>query len=146
MGLSFPVQSVVYVDTNAVIYTVERIAPYFPLLDPLWTAARRGEIHVISSDLLIVETLPGPLRAGDAAMEAIYRRVLFASTDLELVPISHAILEAAAQLRSLSGIRTPDAIHAATALSRGADIFVTNDRGFRRVAGLPVTVLADLIP
>jgi predicted nucleic acid-binding protein len=39
----------------------------------------------------------------------------------------------AAQIRATHGLRTPDAIHAATALQSGASGIVTNDAGFRRL-------------
>jgi len=55
------------------------------------------------------------------------------------------ILERAAQLRAATNLKTPDAIHAATALEHGCTLFVTNDSTFRRVPGLPVTILADLL-
>lgn len=34
--LSLPVSGLVYVDTNCVIYSVERIQPFGSLLEPLW--------------------------------------------------------------------------------------------------------------
>ncbi len=43
-------------------------------------------------------------------------------------------------------LKAPDAIHAATALDVGAALFITNDSGFRRVSGLPVVVLSELLP
>ncbi|MCY4640978.1 MAG: PIN domain-containing protein [Chloroflexi bacterium] len=38
-----------------------------------------------------------------------------------------------------------DAAHAATALQAECALFVTNDTDFRRVDGLPVTILDDLL-
>jgi len=55
------------------------------------------------------------------------------------------IWEQAAQLRAATGLKTPDAVHAATALVVGASLFVTNDPAFRRVDNLPVTVLSELM-
>jgi predicted nucleic acid-binding protein len=45
----------------------------------------------------------------------------------------------------LTRLRTPDAIHAATALELGVALFVTNDFGFRGVPDLPAAVLADVL-
>jgi predicted nucleic acid-binding protein len=50
-----------------------------------------------------------------------------------------------AHLRAEYNLRTPDAIQAATALSCGATGFVSNDAGFRRVTGLDIMVLDDLL-
>jgi predicted nucleic acid-binding protein len=47
-------------------------------------------------------------------------------------------------LRANHNLKTPDAIHAATALAAGCVLFVTNDAGFRCVPGLPVAVLSEV--
>jgi predicted nucleic acid-binding protein len=60
------------------------------------------------------------------------------------VPISRQILEAAAQIRAASGLKTPDAIHAATALIEGCTLFVTNDAAFRSIPGLNVAILSEI--
>ena len=65
--------------------------------------------------------------------------------DVQMVPITQAVLEEAANLRATLGLRTPDAIHLATALLNGCALLVTNDRAFRRVPDLAVTVLSELV-
>ncbi len=49
---------------------------------------------------------------------------------LKIIPLTTEIAAAAARLRTRHGIRTPDAIHAATALAGGAGGIITNDQGF----------------
>jgi predicted nucleic acid-binding protein len=56
------------------------------------------------------------------------------------------VIERAAALRAATSLKTPDAIHAATALIEECTLLVTNDALFRRVPGLNVTVLRDLLP
>jgi len=53
-------------------------------------------------------------------------------------------LEIAADLRATTRLKTPDAIHAATALDAGCALFVTNDPAFRRVPRLNVAVLSEV--
>jgi predicted nucleic acid-binding protein len=60
------------------------------------------------------------------------------------LPITRAIVESAARLRAAHQLKTPDAIHAATALDCGCTLFVTNDAVFRRVPGLTVAVLGEV--
>jgi hypothetical protein len=55
------------------------------------------------------------------------------------------ILREAARLRAATSLKTPDALHAATAMSTGCVLFVTNDVGFHGVTGLPLVVLDDLL-
>ncbi|MFH0939479.1 MAG: PIN domain-containing protein [Planctomycetota bacterium] len=60
-------------------------------------------------------------------------------------PITLSILEHAASLRAATGLKAPDAIHAATALTQGEIIFVTNDQSFKRVPNLSVIVLQEML-
>ena len=144
-ALTLPGGGLVYVDTQILIYTVERHPAYEPVLRPLWEAAQDGDVEAVSSDLTLMETLVSPLRSGDAALQADYERALL-GTDLRLLPLTQVVLREAARLRaSIPGLRTPDALHAATALLSGCALFVTNDRGFRRVAGLPLVLLDDVL-
>ena len=65
---------------------------------------------------------------------------------MRVEPITEAVLRRGAQLRAAAPtLRTPDAIHAATALEAGCAMFLTNDTDFRTVPGLPVTVLNDVV-
>jgi predicted nucleic acid-binding protein len=139
-----PSAGLVYLDTNPVIYSVEKHPVYWPLLQPLWQAAKAKSIEIISSDLTLMETLVGPLKVGDAALVNAYEQ-LFLQAQTRLLPITQTILRAAAQLRATTKLKTPDALHAATALGAGCALFVTNDSGFRGVASLPLVFLSDLL-
>lgn len=143
--LTVPSGGSAYLDANAFIYTVERIDPYRTVLDPFWQSVRASAAVVLTSELTWLEVLVGPLKTGDVALWATYRAVLDTSPDVRMLPVSRAILERAAHLRATTGLKTPDAIHAATALIAGCALLVTNDAAFRRVPGLNVTVLRDLL-
>lgn len=144
--LILPSSGPIYVDASGFIYSVERIEPYAGLLDPLWRAAQAQQFGVISSELTLLETLVKPFRAGDVVLEQLFRR-LFQAREVRLLPATASLWEQAARLRAATlGLRTPDALHAATALAAGATLFVTNDPGFHRIPGLPVTILSTLLP
>ncbi|HKW22126.1 MAG TPA: PIN domain-containing protein [Ktedonobacterales bacterium] len=144
-SLSLAQRGLVYVDANILIYTVERVAPYVQMLDPFWQQLGAQNAIAVTSELTTVETLVGPLRSGDATLEALFRRILFRSPTLRLLPITRDILERAARLRATHpGLKTPDAIHAATALDANCAQMLTNDPTFRQVAGLTVVAPQDL--
>lgn len=84
-----------------------------------------------------------PLRDANARLEVLFRSIL-AVAEMELIPDTLAIWEDAARIRAQTGLSTPDALHAATALSVGCTLFVTNDTDFQRIQRLPVVVLDDL--
>lgn len=142
-SLILPPSGSVYVDTNPVIYTVEKVEPYRSFLDPLWTAVLSGQLTIVSSELTWLETLVKPMRDNDTALEALYRAFLSVK-EVRLVPATLRLWEQAARLRGL-GLKTPDALHAATALASGCALFLTNDAQFQRVPSLPVIILKDAI-
>lgn len=142
-SLILPPSGSVYVDANSAIYAVEKIEPYHSFLSPLWPAAQAGRVTLVTSELTYLETLVKPLREENAALEHLFRAFLTAQ-EMELIPATLAIWEQAARLRTL-GLKTPDALHAATGLAVGCALFLTNDDVFLRVPGLTVTVLKTAI-
>ncbi len=88
-ALVLPASGLVYVDANPVIYSVEKHPVYGPLLQPLWQAAQAKTIEVVSSDLVLMEVLVGPLKSGDTALIQNYEQAL-TGTDMRLLPITQA--------------------------------------------------------
>jgi predicted nucleic acid-binding protein len=143
--LTLPASGSIYLDANGFIYSIERVAPYYPVLDTFWQDIRMQGLSVLTSELTLLETLVKPIRNGDQVLETAFRTVLLTSPDVQLAPIARDIVERATHIRAIAGLKTPDAIHAATALELGCGLFLTNDAAFRRVSGLIVTVLSDLL-
>ena len=77
--LTLPAGGSVYVDANAIIYSVERIEPYRGLLAPMWQEARAGRFTLASSELVVLETLIKPLREGNARLEMLFRSIFVAA-------------------------------------------------------------------
>jgi predicted nucleic acid-binding protein len=143
-SLIVPSSGQVYLDANPIIYSVEKHPVYEPLLAPLWHAAAARTIEIVSSDLALMETLVGPLKSGDLILADTYEQ-LFQQAQTSLFPITRSILREAAQLRATTKLKTPDALHAATAQQKRCALFVTNDSDFRGVLAIPTVILADLL-
>ncbi len=143
-SLTLPPEGPVYLDSSGFIYSVERIEPYAGMLDSLWQQAKRGQFSIVTSDLTVLETLVKPLREGDAIVEGLFRSLLEAR-EVTLIPATRLLWEEAARLRAATGLKTPDALHAAAALHAECALFVTNDSDFRRLKSLEVAVLGDLL-
>lgn len=135
---------VIYLDAVTIIYSVENVQPYRELLYPLWRSAAVGQIRLVGSELLLLETLVKPIREQDVILQRAFHHIL-TNSDLELIPISRQVLDQAARVRAAWSLKTPDSIHAATALSAHCTNFLTNDKAFSRVATLSVQVLDSIL-
>ena len=142
--LALPLAGLVYLDASSLIYSVERVEPYRTLLEPMWQQAQDRDLTIVSSPVLVIEALVKPIRDGNKEIESQYRE-LFASNAVRLLDASYEVFEDAARLRAATGLKTPDALHAATALRASCVLFISNDTDFRRVQGLPLVVLDDMI-
>jgi predicted nucleic acid-binding protein len=144
-SLAVPSSGHVYVDSQICIYTVERHAKYAPVLQALWMAARAGQVTVVTSELSTLESLVLPLRRHNDPLTQDYDQ-FFQLPTIRTNAISSSILREAAKLRALHrSLKTPDAIHAATAFHVGASLFLSNDYGFRAIPGLPLVLLDDIL-
>lgn len=143
--IAFPGEGPVYFDANVLIYTVEGIEPYASLAQPLWDAVDAGDLAAITSQLTLLEVLVRPLREGDAEAAARFREILLCTVGVSCRTVDLTILESAARVRAAYRLRTPDAVHAATAVASGCNFLLTNDPCFRRVPDLNVLLLSDLV-
>jgi len=114
-----------------------------PVIAPLFDAVDRGERRIVTSALTLVELLVVPYRVGDLSLAERYEALLTRSRGLELIELDRGQLKSAAALRALYGVRTPDALQLAAALSAACGSFVTNDRELPEPPGLKVLQIAD---
>lgn len=130
-----PAGSVVALDTPVFVYFLEHHPRYYAAARALLRRIERGEVAGALSSLVFAELLVPAYRAGDRPLAKRILGLLTAFPHLQVVDVSPRIAAQAAELRAAHGLRTPDAIHAATALAAQAAGIVTNDRHFDRLAG-----------
>lgn len=92
----------------------------------------------MTSRISRLERRSKPTRDRDAALLARYDA---AFAKARVVEITAAIIEGATELRARYGFRSPDAIHLATAIDGGADVFITGDASLARCTEITVDVL-----
>jgi predicted nucleic acid-binding protein len=131
-------------DTAPLIYFVERHPSYFDRMLFIMRYVDRGLIAGVVSTIALTEVLVQPLRAGDNALTERYEAILSNSHDFRLEPITTIVARHAADLRARYNLRTPDALHVATAITAGCDAFLTNDAAFQRIAEITILVLDEL--
>ncbi|HRF97417.1 MAG TPA: type II toxin-antitoxin system VapC family toxin [Aggregatilineales bacterium] len=133
-----------YLDTSPIIYYVEEHPSYIAQMDVLMAHVKQNSIQMICSVMTLTEILPRPIRLGQLQLVKDYREILLNSTEFKLIPVLEKIAESAAQLRATYNLKTPDALHVATAIESGCHAFLTNDLGIKRVIGIRVLVLDEL--
>jgi predicted nucleic acid-binding protein len=101
-------------------------------------------IRVISSAITLTEVLFYPIQLGRTDLENAYRDILSNTGVFQLWPVTTSIAERAARLRVEHNLRTPDALHLATAVLTGCEAFLTNDQRLKRVGDINVLTLDDL--
>ena len=63
--LILPLTGLVYIDASGLIYSVERVEPYRPPLEPMWQGAQDGNLTIVSSPVLLIEAVVKPLLDGN---------------------------------------------------------------------------------
>jgi predicted nucleic acid-binding protein len=130
---------ILFLDACTIIYLIEAEAEFHAT-----AVGRLRDLRaqfpcsqLAASRLSLLECLVKPTRDGETALIREYRG-FFAARDLLLVELTAAVVESTIALRVCHGLRTPDALQAASALTLPTDghRFLTNDRRFERVAGL----------
>ncbi len=146
MGWLAPLSgALVGIDTAPVIYYIEQYPAFHAHVRPFFEAVARGSFATVTSMVTVIEVLVQPLRRGDLQLANEYRDILLRSAGVTTLALSEDIAEETARVRAQYNLRTPDAIHIATALHTRASFFLTNDASFRRVPGIQVLVITDLV-
>jgi predicted nucleic acid-binding protein len=133
-----------YIETAPLIYYVEENLTYLALMDTIVGYLEDTPIEAISSVIILTEVLNQPIRLGRVDLEQAYQNILLNSNTFRLMPVTAKTAESAARLRAKYNLRTPDALHIATALETSCDAFLTNDLGLKRVQEVRVLVLDEL--
>jgi predicted nucleic acid-binding protein len=132
-------------DTSVFIYHFESHPTYLPLTRYLLGLVASGSCEAVISELALLELLVKPLSLEQVGLADRYEILLEHFPHLSIRPIDRAVIRRAAQLRGRNRLRTPDAIHLATALESGATLFLCNDKGLRPVKGIEFVVLDDFV-
>lgn len=134
---------IAFYDASALIYLIEGAEPFATRLrkELAAVAKKHPDIGGAVSRLSWLECRVGPMKSQDNAVLAQYD-AFFERPDLVWVELAQRVVELAAAIRVQTGLKTRDALQAASCLQLGREhLFLTGDRVFRRVAGLNVKVL-----
>jgi predicted nucleic acid-binding protein len=131
---------VIYVDANIVIRLIEgdpaARAPIETRLNPLRGTGR----FLATSRLTRLECRVRPLRSNDSKLLEVYEQ-FFAAPEVQLLDLTADVLEKATEIRANLNLKTPDALHLASAILADASPFLTGNKQLARCAEIPVEVL-----
>ena len=126
-----------YVDACVFIYWLERAGPVAEAA-VRWLE-NQPDAAMCVSPLVRLEVLVKPLRSGNQALVRSYEALL---AKQEWLPIGDDVFARALDLRAKHGLKTPDALHLATALHHGCTELWTHEARLKAAAGaLAVNVL-----
>ena len=124
---------IVYPDTCILIYWLERNPTYVDaILQKLRPALESAPILVFT-ELTRMECRVKPLQTDKQIQLAGYDRV-FSTPGYRFEKLSREVFDVATELRAQYGLKAPDAIHLAAALSSGCDEIWTNDDRLAKAA------------
>ncbi len=129
-------------DTNALIYYIEEHPVLMQKVEFFINKIEDGKAIGITSYVTLLELLIKPMRDGRFDLVDKYRTIL--SSNLEMVPLDEKVSIKAAELRAKYGLRTPDAIQLASVIYKKGDVFITNDRGLKKITEIKVLALEDI--
>lgn len=144
MGGSITSFKTVALDTSIWIYHIQKDPDYFYITYQLFKQLEKPHSKIVFSVLGLTELLTGPKKLGDEALVNSYLDILSQHDNLAIINVDRIIAEEAAELRARYNLRTPDAIHLATAIVERAEVFITNDTRLKRVKDVKVMTVKEL--
>jgi len=134
----------IFIDTAPFIYFIEAHKQFGPLTREIFTSINALKIKGITSVLTLTELLPKPISIGNNELAGIFSEYLRRGNNLELIEISADIAEEAGILRGrYQSLKTIDALQIAAAVHAKADIFLTNDKGLKKIEEIDIIILSD---
>lgn len=116
-------------DTNLFIYALEGNTD-FPEAIELFKKIPRTNTLFYASVLALLEVSVPLYKADKVSLIADYLNFVSVQKRIIVVDTNKDIALRAAELRAKYNLKTPNAIHLATAIVSGCKVFVTADRGF----------------
>ena len=136
----------VYFDTNPIIYFVEGHEVFYSAVKPLFDMLDDEKFSAFSSEFTLTEVLIKPYRDQLEELIADYTGLLLESEYFSLLGTNADTFVQAAKIGGETMMRTPDAIHMATAVENHCDFFITNDKRIRDYLGVKVLQVSELLP
>ena len=104
----------IYADSGIIMRWVEGVSPVRDQVESRWRQLPPAERMFVTSRMACLECRCKPLRERQDDLLRLYE-IFFVGKEVTVREIDAAVVEKATELRADFGLKTPDAIHAATA-------------------------------
>jgi predicted nucleic acid-binding protein len=136
----------IFIDTAPIIYYIEAHPQFGPLAREVVNSFSSGKLLALSSVITLAEVLPKPVENGNVELAQKFSTFLKNGKNIRLLEITASVAELAGNLRGrYPSLKALDAIQIAVSISAGADAFVTNDIGLKKIDELNVIVLKEYL-
>lgn len=135
----------VYFDVNPIIYFIEQNSGFSTAVAPIFELLGEGAILAYTSEFSLTEILIKPIRDDLNDVVHAHKDLLLDPQLFTLTKVTRETFLHAAQLGGKFGMRTPDAIHVASAVENQCQFFITNDKKIRSHGGVTVVYVSDLM-
>jgi predicted nucleic acid-binding protein len=124
----------VLIDSNIIIYLTDSVEPYQNMAKHLFRMVEAGDSEAVISTLSVAEVMQGPIKQHQQAMAQEVKDYLVNFPNCRCQEITLDVLELIGSDGRIEwdALRVMDSLIIASGLVNGVDIFVSNDRHFRK--------------
>jgi predicted nucleic acid-binding protein len=137
--------AVIALDSCIFIYQWEASPTYSPLTDCIFSSVEQGHPAAFTSTITMTELLVHPYRKRDEDQVDELMELFSTFPNLDWIVPDLEIARNAARIRADHGLKTPDALQAATAVHANATALITNDPIFRRMKDFDSLLLDEFL-
>lgn len=135
----------VYIDTSVFIYFIEKNTVYHKTCERIFENIETGTVKASTSTLTLLEVLVKPYKLKRDDLVLSFYSLFSTYPNISWINLTLGISDLAAKLRAEYGLKTPDAIQAASAISHDAKGFICNDRVFKKIKDLDCLIIDDCV-
>ena len=133
----------VFFDTAPFIYLIENHPEFYQKTEELIFNLAMSSASFYTSVLTETEFNVQPIKLNKRELIDDFEKILV-DIGFKVHNIDIGIAKKAAELRVKHGLKTLDALQVATAIESDCSVFVTNDKGLKRLSELKVILISEL--
>lgn len=145
MGMKGLKGKTIGLDTMIFIYHLEDHPKYSLVTEKLFESIEDSKYVAVTSIITLIEILVKPKMEGNIIAIGDYKDLILTFPNLTVMDINLKIVDTASDLRAKYGIKTPDAIQIAASIVGGAQSFITNDEGLKKIKDINIVLLDELL-